>query len=300
LIWRKGEGWTYEREGLTTATTPQEQLDQGKKLQAKKDYGEALVAYRRVILRWPTSSAAQDARFGIAESLSALGYYYKAYKTYQELIEKNPNSPYFDTAIQREFEIANLFLGGERHKVWGLKIFPALDKSIEIFEKIVKTGPYSKVGPEAQFRLGLAYEKQSEYVTGVHAFEKMLELYPQHLLAEEAQFQIGWAYRQEAKRAEYDQTSANQSISAFNDFAIRYPNSDKIATVEKLLAAVKQEQSEGLFRIGEFYEKKKAYRAALIYYNEVIGQAPKSDWANQAEKKVAMLIPRVSGSTNAP
>jgi outer membrane protein assembly factor BamD len=300
LIWRKSEGWTYEKAGITSANTPQEQLALGKQLQAKKDYGNALSAYRRLIRRWPTSSAAQEARLGLAESLGALGYYFKAYKTYQELIEKNPNSPYFDTVLQHEFEIANLFLGGEKHKVWVFKVFPALDKSIEIYEKIVKNGPYSKVGPEAQFRIGLAYEKQKEYVSAVHAYEKLLERYPQHPLAENAQFQIGWAYKQEAKRSEYDQNAANQSIAAFNDFLVRYPNSDKAATAEKLLVGLKQEQSKGLFNIGQFYEKKKDYRAALIYYNAVIEQAPKSDWANQAEKKVAMLTPRVSGSTNAP
>jgi outer membrane protein assembly factor BamD len=300
LIWRKSEGWTYERAGITSANNPQEQLELGRKLQAKKDYGNALSAYRRLIRRWPTSSAAQEARLGLAESLSALGYYYKAYKTYQELIEKNPNSPYFDTALQREFEIANLFLAGEKHKVWVFKIFPALDKSIEIYEKIVKNGPYSKVGPEAQYRIGLAYEKQKEYISAVHAYEKLLERYPQHPFAENAQFQIGWAYKQEAKRSEYDQNAANQSIAAFNDFLIRYPNSDKAATAEKLLAGLKQEQSKGLFSIGQFYEKKKDYRAALIYYNAVIEQDPKSDWANRAEKKVAVLTPHASGSTNTP
>jgi len=300
LIWRKGEGWSYERAGVTTATTPQEQLQQGKNLQEKKNYSDAIAAYRRLIQRWPTSSAAQEARLGLAESLSALGYHYKAYKTYQELIEKNPNSPYFETAVQREFEIANLFLGGEKHKLLGMKIFPALDKAVEIYEKIVKTGPYSKVGPESQFRIGLVYEKQKDYSSAVHAFEKVLERYPQNPLAEEAQFQIGRAYEQEAGRAEYDQSVANQSISAFNDFLIRYSGSEKAATAGKILAGLKEEQSKGLFRIGQFYEKKKAYKAALIYYNEVIEQNPKSDWANQSQKKVAVLAQQTSASTNTP
>lgn len=300
LIWRKGEGWSYERAGVTTANTPQEQLDLGKKLQTRKDYGNAISAYRRLIRRWPTSSAAQEARLGLAESLSALGYHYKAYKTYQELIEKNPNSPYFETALQREFEIANLFLGGEKHKLLGMKIFPSLDKALEIYEKIAKTGPYSKIGPDAQFRIGLVYEKQKDYISAVHAFEKVLERYPQHPLAEEAQFQIGWAYKQEAGHAEYDQNVANQSISAFNDFLIRYPGSEKAATASKVFAELKEEQSKGLFHIGQFYEKRKSYKAALVYYNEVIEQDPKSDWANQAQQKVAMLTPKATGPANTP
>src|SRR5438093_331334 len=108
LIWRKGEGWSYEREGVTSATNPQDQLAFAKQLQQKKQYDNALSAYRRVVRRWPTSFAAQEARMGTAECLSALGYHYKAFKEYQALIEKHPNSQHFDTALQRQFEIGNL------------------------------------------------------------------------------------------------------------------------------------------------------------------------------------------------
>src|SRR2546422_5229345 len=83
LIWRKGEGWTYERFGVTTGNNPKEQLELAKQLQAKKEYDSAVSAYRRLIRRWPTSFAAQEARWGLAESLSALGYHYKAFKEYQ-------------------------------------------------------------------------------------------------------------------------------------------------------------------------------------------------------------------------
>jgi outer membrane protein assembly factor BamD len=301
LIWRPGEGWSYEREGVTTANTPQEQLDLAKKLEAKKDYKNALAGYRRLIRRWPSAASAQEARLGLAECLSGTRYYYKAYKAYQELIQKNPNSPYFDTAIQREFEIANLFLAGEKHKMWpGIVRLPALDKTLEIYEQLVKNGPYSKVGPDSQYRIGLCYEKQKDNLSAVHAFQKVLERYPQNPLAEEAQFQIAWAYKQEAKRAEYDQNAANEAIAAFNDFLIRYPRSDKVQNADKTLADLKFEQSKGLFNIGRFYEKNRAYKSALIYYNAAIEQDPKSEWASQAEKKVAALTPLVNTSVTAP
>lgn len=290
LIWRRGEGWSFEREGVTTARTPQEQLDFARKLQAKKDYGNALVAYRRLIRRWPTAASAQEGRLGLAECLSGARYYYRSYKAYQDLIQKNPDSPYFDTATQREFEIANLFLGGQTHKMWpGLIRLPALDKALEIYEQLVKNGPYSKVGPDAQYRIGVCYEKQHDYLSAVHAFQKVLERYPQHRLAEDAQFQIAWDYKQESKRSEYDQNSADEAIAAFNDFLIRYPKSDKVPTAEQLLAGLKLEQAKGLFAIGRFYEKNRSYKAALIYYNAAIEKDPKSDWAAQAEQKVAAL-----------
>ena len=291
LVWRKGEGWSWEREGMTVANNPKDQLEIARNFQAQKKYDDAVTAYRRVVTRWPTSYSCQEARLGLAQSLTQLNYLYKAFKEYQNLIEKHPNSPHFDTAMQAQFDLANRFLNGEKHKVWRLRIFNGLEKAVEIYEQIVKNGPFSKFGPPAQFRIGLAYEKQKDNVAAVHAYEKLLERYPKDPLAEAAQFQIGWAYHSEAQRAEYDQNNANQAIAAFKDFLVRYPASPKAEQTRQLLAELKQEQSKGLFQVGRFYEKNKNYRAALIYFNEVIEQNPRSDWANQAQRKITLLAP---------
>ena len=289
LVWRKGEGWTYEREAAATAHTPREQLEIARKFQADKNYGDAVGAYRRLLTRWPTSSAAQEARLGVAESLTSLGYLYKGFKEYQNLLEKNPSSPYFETVLERQYDIGVRFLHGEKHRIWRLQIFSGLDKAVEIFETVVRNGPYSKVGPKAQFHIGLVYEKQKDYISAVHAYEKVLERYSRLPIAEDAQFQVGWAYRMEAGRSEYDQNNANQAIAAFTDFLLRFPASDKAARAEGLLVELKQEQSRGLFQIGEFYERRRNYKAAMIYYNEVIEQNPKSDWAGTAQKKITEL-----------
>ena len=291
LVWHKGEGWNWEREGTTLANNPKDQLDIARGFEAKKQYDDAAAAYRRVIRRWPTSFSAQEARLGLAQCLSQLGFLYKAFKEYQNLIEKNPNSPHFDTAMQAQYDIACRFLNGEKHKVWKFRIFNGLDKAVEIFEQIVKNGPYSKLGPAAQFRIGLTYEKEKDNIAAVHAYEKLLERYPKDPLAEDAQYQIGWAYKAEAQRAEYDQNNANQAISAFNDFLVRYPTSAKAEPAKEFRAELKQEQSKGLFLIARFYQKNKNYRAALIYYNEIIEQNPRSDWANQAQRELAALAP---------
>ena len=300
LIWRKGEGWSWEHEGVTTGTNPADQLRIAQELEAKKQYRNAISAYRRVISRWPLSFSAQDARLGEAECLGAIGYHYKAFQQYQELIKKNPNTTHFDTVLQRQYEIGNLFLAGERQKAWGIRWLPSLDRAVEVYEQVVKNGPYSPVAPESQFRIGLAYEKQRDYLAAVHAYEKLLERYPKLPLAEGAQFQIGWEYKKESARAEYDQNAANQAIAAFTDFLLRFPRSDKVAIAQEYLIGLKGEQARGLFHIGLFYEKNGHFKSALIYYNDVIEKNPESNWASQAKDKVAKLTPLNAEKTATP
>ncbi len=300
LIWTKGEGWSWEHEGVATGTNPADQLKIAQDLQAKKQYRNAIPAYRRLINRWPLSSSVQDARFGLAECFSAIGYHYKAFQVYQELITKNPNTTHFDEVLQRQYAIGNLFLAGERQKAWGIRWFPSLDRCVEVYEQVVKNGPYSDVAPESQFRIGLAYEKQHDYLAAVHAYEKLLERYPKLPIAESAQFQIGWEYKLESARAEYDQYAANQAIAAFTDFLLRYPNSQKVGITQNYLTMLRGEQAQGLFHIGQFYEKNRLYKSALIYYNDVIEKNPESMWAAQAKGKVASLTPLAAEKTATP
>src|SRR5271154_2352467 len=73
LVWTRGEGWSWVHEGVTTATTPADQLKLGQNLTAKKQYRSAITAYRRVIIKWPLSSSAEEARMGLAECYDAIG-----------------------------------------------------------------------------------------------------------------------------------------------------------------------------------------------------------------------------------
>ena len=149
LIWTKGEGWSCVHEGVPVGSTPVDQLKIGQNFEAKKQYRSAIPAYRRVIAHWPLSNSTPDARMGLAECYGAIGYHYKAFKTYKELIKKNPNTPHFDEVLQREFEIGNLFLAGERQKAWGIRWFPSTDRAVEVYEAVVKDGPYSPVAIDA-------------------------------------------------------------------------------------------------------------------------------------------------------
>ncbi len=299
LLWRRGEGWVYESQGVTTGRDPEEQLAIARNWQSQGDYGNAIVSYRRLIRRWPTAAAVEDARLGLAESLGGAHYHFKAFQEYQQLIETHPESEHFDQALENQFKIGNLFFDGERHKAFGIRLFPARDKAIEIYQQIVKNGPYSEVGPQAQYRIGLAHEQRKEYISAVRAYEKLIERYPDHALAESAYYQIGRAYQEQAGRAEYDQNAANQAVDAYTDFLVRHPSSGMATEAETARTALSHEQARGLFQIGSFYEKQKQYSAALIYYHDAIEHSPNSDWAVAARDKVSILSQRVEKDTTA-
>jgi outer membrane assembly lipoprotein YfiO len=301
LVYRAGEGWTYEPvggEGKWQKTRAKDQLDIAQVAFDKKDYGLALKASKRVVNNWPLSDYAPHAEYLAARCYEAKDQDEKAFKEYQKLLEKYPKAENYQDILQRQYAICNRFLNGQWFKLWGyIPFFPSMDRTVEMYEKVIKNGPYSEIAPQAQMNIGAAHEKQTRflnndepYIQAAKAYERAADRYhdrPQ--IAADALYKAGLAYNKQAKTAEYDQSTAGQAISTFTDFMTLYPNDPRVAQGEKTIAALKVEQAHGNYEIARFYEKGKHWKSAQIYYNEVLLQDPNSPYATIALKRLAEL-----------
>jgi len=111
-------------------------------------------------------------------------------------------------------------------------------------------------------------------------------------VAAEATFRAGLAYRKEAQTADRDQTTAGQAIAKFTDFMALYPNDPRVPDAQKYIALLRGEQARGNFVIAQFYEKRKKWEGARIYYNEVLLQDPNSPYATEARQRIDELKQR--------
>jgi outer membrane protein assembly factor BamD len=228
------------------------------------------------------------------------GDFWGAYKSYKVMVEKYPASNFFDNTLERLYSIGNLYLAGEPARLWKIPIGPSMDKTVEIYESIIKAAPYGKYAPEAQFKIGLAREKQKKFSDAVAAYNTLIDKYPGNDIVDDAQYQIGHAWLKASSEPEYDQSAAEKSIEAFQDFIVRYPNSEKIDQAKEYIGSLNGRQTAGSFNIAKFYESQRNLKAAYIYYNEVIRQNPDSSQAQIAKKKVQELRPLVEKELNLP
>jgi outer membrane protein assembly factor BamD len=297
LIYRPGEGWTYEPvggEGRWQRTRAKDQLDFAQTAFNKKDYGLALKAARRVVRVWPLSDYAPQAQYLVGRSHEARGSAEKAFKDYQTVMEKYPKIANFQEILQREFHIGDLYLAGKWFRLWGfIPIGPSMEKTADMYDKIVKNGAFSDIAPQAQLKIGAAREKQSNYPLAVKAYETAADRYhdlPQ--VASEALYREGLAYHKQAQTAEYDQSAAGDAIATFTDFMALYPNDQRVAETQKIIAALKTEQARGNFQTAKFYEKYKKWKGAMVYYNEVLLQDPNSPYAAAARERIEVIKKR--------
>ncbi len=302
LIYRPGEGWTYEpygsKAGAWQRTKAKDQLQVAQEAFDKKDYGLATKAANHLLSRWPMSDYAPQAQYLRARCMEEEGKDEAAFKAYQDLIENYPKVDNYQEILKRQFGIANRYLSGQKFKIGGVVPYWAdMDKTASLYEKVIKNGPYSEVAPQAQLNIGAAREKQSRflnqdepYIQAVKAYEKAADRYSDNKpVAADALFKAGNAYLRQSKTAEYDQSAASRALGAFTDFITLHPNDPRVAEAQKLMASIKTEQARGALNIARYYDKQGRRDGALVYYNEVLIKDPNSPYAIEARARIETL-----------
>ena len=294
LVYKPGEGWTYEAVGGGGGwkrTRAKDQLEVAETAFTAKNYDLALKAAKETVKKWPLSDYAPKAQFLAGRSLEELKKDEEAFKAYQELLEKYPKVENYEEVLRRQFEISNRYLGGQWFKIWGvLPIFPSMEKTSKMYEKVIKNGPYSEVAPLAQMNIGTAQEKRGEFTDAVRAYEKAADKYhDQKSVAADALYKAGMTHLKQAKSAEYDQGIAAKAIAAFTDFIALYPEDKRVAEARKNIDALRGEQARGALEVARFYEKRRQWSGALVYYNEVLIKDPDSPLAAEAKRRIEFL-----------
>ena len=300
LVYTPGEGWSYESVGGAKwkRNRAKDQFDVAQEFFDNKEYGTASKAARRTVKVWPLSDYAPKAQYLMARCYEARKQDEKAFKAYQTLIEKYPKLGNYDEVLHRQYEIAIRFLNGQWRKLWGvIPFFSSMDLAARMFADVVKNGPYSAIAPEAQMDIGAAREKQASFfnktqpfVEAIQAYETAADRYHDRKdIQSTAIFRAGLAYYHQAGKAEYDQSLAGSAISTFQDFTELFPEDPRVQEANTLVANLKEDQARGNYEIARWYEKKKKWDGAVIYYNEVLLTDPKSVYADQARNRIETI-----------
>ena len=249
----------------------------------------AINAYKTIVKRHPKDALASTALYRAAQLQEQIHLYTPAADSFLQLVERYPSSPHFDDAIEGQFRVGEVYLNGKKLKVLGIPVASALDRAVTIFANVVRTAPYGKYTARAQFNIGMAREKQGANDAAIQAYQAVVDKFPNEPIAVDAQYQIGYIWFTAAQLGTNDAAASNNAKTAFQDFLFHYPKSEKAAQARKNLDILEHRQTNNSFKVAKFYDKQKYYRAAVIYYNEVIRQQPGSQESNEAKKRIDQL-----------
>ncbi len=302
LVYQPGEGWTYEAvEGGSSwrRSRAKEQIAVAEAAYGLQDYSLALRAAKYTVRKWPLSDYAAPAQYLVGQCYEAKKSDEKAFKAYEVLLHKYPNSTNINNALQREFEIANRFLAGQWFKLWGvIPFFPSMDKTSLLYQQIVNNGPYSPVGPQSQMNIGAARDKQKAWEQAAKAYETAIYRYiDRPVIASAAFFKAGKSYERQSLKAEYDQSAAGKAILAFSDFNTLYHDDPRVPQAKVYIALLKGEQARGAYQTALYYQKRNKLRAASIYFGSVLTLDPNSPYEAEARQRIDEIKKKIAAAT---
>src|SRR5256886_4984080 len=261
----------------------------GQKAEKGGDIKRAIRAYKTLVKRHPKDALAPTALYRAAQLQEQNRQFTPAADSYLQLVERYPSSPHFDDAMEGEFRVGEIYLNGKKLRILGIPIASALDRAVTIFANVVRVAPYGKYTARAQFDIGLAREKQGANDAAIQAYQAVVDKFPNEPIAVDAQYQIGYIWFTAAQLGTKDAAAASNAKTGFQDFLFHYPKSEKAGQARANLDILEHKQTANSYKVAKFYDKQKYYRAAVIYYNEVIRQQPGSEESNEAKKRIDQL-----------
>ena len=289
-----------ERSSLGTVYRAPEFTDEASAFQAAEDfyaaknYEGALGTYKRFLKAYPSSKLASKAQLQVADILLLQGRWNASFDAYQTLITRYPDTPEFEGAVARQVLIANSYLDMRKVMVLGYGVpvpgITGIEQAAKMYEKILRNAPYSIYAPITQFNLGLAFQRARKIKEAREAYQKVLDKYPNSDVCDDALYQIAYIYMQ------LGLTSSSQDLSAlvlaretFEDFLLQYPQSEKAPQARDNLKTIGNTEAGNLMDIAKWYDWSKDYKAAVIYYNDVVRKQPRTHDAELAKTRIEEL-----------
>ena len=301
VVFRPNEKVKYRAPGEEEISGSADQLfGQAEAAEQAGERGRAIKIYKRLVKRYPHSNHSAEATYRAGKLTEAEGDLLKAAGIYRGLMESYPQTPHFQEAIEAQFRIGEIYLTGKKKKILGVPIGTTLDEAVEIFAAIVRSAPYGRYTARAQYDIGRAREKQGSADLAIDAYQSVVEKFPNDPVAVDSQYQIGYIWFSAARAGTYDPDAADHARTAFQDFLYRFPKSEKAPQARENIALLEHRLTKGSLEIAQFYDKAKNYRAAVLYYNEVIRQQPGSSESQIAKQRIDQLRSKVGDAALQP
>ncbi len=269
--------------------TPKEQMEWATGFYERGEYKRASSEFEKLIENYPNSIYTPSAQYYIGRSYEETEDYYQAHLAYQKTIDKYPYNERVEEIIERQYKIGSMFLDGQKAKIMGMKILPAMDKAVEILTRVVENAPYTRYADIAQFKIGEAHKNQEFYEDAVLAYQKLIDDYPNSPFAEDAKYQIALCTYYVSRDPYYDQEFTDRAVKEYEELIEKTSDIEFNKKARETLDRLREKKAKSAFETAKFYEKTRHYESAIIYYKEIVENYSDTSIAAEALERITEL-----------
>jgi outer membrane protein assembly factor BamD len=286
-----------------TVDEPAEWFRTAQKLVTQGEQGRAIERYKAIVRHHPKSPWAGRAQLEIAQLYARNREFYEAFAAAQKVVEHYPDSELYAAAIEIQFGVAERV--AEEYRRRRLKNdkserdLPPRETASQMLRIILAHARYTQHAPRAQYRLAVSLDEEKQPAEAAQEFARFVEHYGEHDLADDAAFQAAFIDYRLSRDKNRERAAAERARLAFEEFLIRYPQSEKVPEARHLAGVLRRWESERLLVAARYYEKTNQPGPALRTYRGALHNDPELPEAAELREKIKSLESLV-GSDPAP
>lgn len=246
----------------------------------------------------PQSQLAMDSLLMAAESFFFADQYGQANHYYEKLVKEFPNNRYLDQIDKRRFAIAKYWLDLNHQSPEPIYYMNWFDKSrpwrdvrghaLRIFDKIRIDDPTGRLADDATLAAANEYFASGKFYKADEYYTDLRKAYPSsehqflaHFLGIKAKLN---SYQGPA----YGGTALDETEKLIKQTRRQFPQEaeQEREFLDRAAAEVRYRKAEQLMYLGQFYDRRREYRAAQHYYQRVVREYPDTPLAAQASQRM--------------
>ena len=264
-------------------------LDQGRRQIAQGQFSSA----RDTLTNWLDEHENSDSPY-LAEAYLlrgnaklGQGKEYSSLFDYEKIANKYPESEYFAPALERELDVAILYLNGLRKPSLGLRIDSGVDVAEEIILRINERLPGSRLAEKAVMELADYYYRDRDLKMAATAYDCFLILFPKSELREHAMQRRTFATIAQFKGPRYDASGLVEAKYQVQEYQQEFPiQSQRTGMGDALVARLDESSAAQMLYVANWYLKHGDNPGARLTLHRLVNKHPSTASAHEA---LAML-----------
>ena len=131
------------------------------------------------------------------------------------------------------------------------------------------------------YRYAYTYYYTEQYVLASYYFKNFATTYGGSSLREEADFMAAYSNYQLSPTYRLDQSYSVKAIEGFEEFANRYPNSERVSEANQLIDEMRAKMELKDFESAKLYMDIERYESALVSFENVLKDYPETKRAEE-------------------
>ena len=155
-------------------------------------------------------------------------------------------------------------------------------KAQTLMELILNQYRGTREGEELFFKYAYTHYHLGSYALAATYFTNFSSTFAYSNFTEESDFMIAYANYMQSPSYRLDQSPSEEAINAFQDFANKYPDSERVAECNELIDELRSKLEMKAYHQGILYYNLAKYSAAITSFDNMLSEYPESSHAEHA------------------